>query len=70
MSIKGPANKSSSDNHSQNFQNYKIKAKKKKLNFSSTNDKDYNQPFSMKEIESEIRLIAHLLDQMMFTISS
>ncbi len=50
---KESANKSSSDNYTQNFQNHK-KTEKTKLNFSSNNKEDYNQPFSKAELESAI----------------
>ena len=48
------ADKSSSNNYNQNFQNHKMKAEKTKLNFSSNNREDYNQPFSKAELDSAI----------------
>ena len=48
------ADKSFSDYHIKSFQNHRVKAEKKKLNFSSNSKKDYDQPFSMVELGSAI----------------
>ena len=48
------ADKSSSDNYSQNFQNHKMKAENLKLHFSLNNKEDYNQLFSVAQLDSAI----------------
>jgi len=41
---------SSSDNYDPKFKTFKFKQEKHKINFSSDNSEDYNEPFSMEEL--------------------
>lgn len=47
--------KSSSDNYSEKFQNFKSDQERIKLNFKSKNEEVYNKPFSMRELQSALR---------------
>ena len=48
------ADNSSTTNHSLHFQKYKEKAEKTKLNLTSDNTEDYNQPFSLTELKTSL----------------
>jgi hypothetical protein len=46
---------SSSKNHSNKFQQHKCKAEKEHINFTSTNDEDYNSLFSIDDLIYSIK---------------